>query len=190
MFDSLGKKITEASASMPISLKGVDEVPNVGSVIRVVTDDDSTAIEKPEDVDYGFSTQGESLVVPDVIMFDSRQTHSLQDPSFSKVLSVIVKGDQSGSIQSVMNYVSKLPRFNDCFVQIIDSGVGDICDSDIELAHASQADIVGFNVKLGSDAKKYIKSRNVSVRIHTSSIVYDLLDQIDVSLSVSSFLMS
>lgn len=147
-----GQAIDLALPSMPVEVLGFDKVPAVGTKLNEAT----TAFEKVE-----------NNIKNDLLA-------KLRDNGIN-LLSVIIKADKQGSLEAIM---AALESFNkdQQHLKIISSATGDISDSDIELAQATKAIVLGFNISISGTAKKMGERGHVLIRTYT--IIYELIDEL------------
>ncbi len=170
MFDYKGNKVEEAGPSMPVVILGLSEVPNAGDLLYGV-DDEKTARALAEDNKGIYRAQ----------QMRSDQKVSLDD-LFEKIklgeikdLNIIIKGDVRGSIEALKQSLEKLDT-EEVKTNIIHTGVGGITESDIMLASASNAIVVGFNVRPNLNATEVSKREKVDIR--TYRIIYEAIEDI------------
>ena len=170
MFDDNGKKIKEAGPSIPVEVLGLSEVPSAGDRF-VVCKDEKTARNMAE-------TRKEKM------RQDSHQTShrvSLEDlysqiqEGKVKELSAIVKADVQGSVEAIKQSLEKLST-DDVKVRVIHGAVGAITETDITLAAASNALVIGFNVRPDSNAVAQAEKEGVSIK--TYRIIYDAIEDV------------
>ena len=178
MFDDKGKKIKKATPSTPVMILGLSEVPDAGSFIYAVKDE-KTARSYAQRI---INLQKENMI-------SSSNKVSLDD-LFSKIqegnlkeLKIIVKTDVKGTIDAVKNSLEKLSN-EEVKVNIIHGGVGGINESDVMLASASNAIIIGFNVRPSQVAIDMAKDEKVDIR--TYRVIYDAIE--DIKLAVKGML--
>ncbi len=169
MFDENGRSIEEAPPSMPVVVLGLAGAPNAGDEILVVESE-----RKAREV--ALYRQGKSR---DVKL--ARQTTRAEDV-FSQlgedkagVVAVLIKGDVQGSVEALREALTKLST-EEVQVKLIASGLGGITVSDVQLAAASNALIIGFNVRADSGARDAMKETGVEVRYY--SIIYEAIDDV------------
>ncbi len=170
MYDSRGRQVKKAGPATPVELVGLEEVPQAGDVFLVV-DDEKTA----KDV-----TERRKLTKRDKDM-SGRSTMTLED-LFAKEqageksdLKVIVKSDVQGSLEALLQALNKLEG-KEVKLNVIHSGVGGIIESDVTLAKASEARILGFNVRPFGNAASLAEQNGVEIR--TYRVIYDMLDDV------------
>ena len=174
MLDDKGKKVKKAGPSMPVVILGLSEVPNAGDLIYAV-DDEKTA-----------RTLGErNRAIIRAEHMRSDQKISLDD-LFERIklgeikdLNIIIKGDVRGSIEALKQSLEKLDT-EEVKTNIIHGGVGGITESDIMLASASNAIVVGFNVRPNLNAIEIAKREKVDVR--TYRVIYEAIEDIQAAI--------
>jgi translation initiation factor IF-2 len=174
MTDENGKRITKAGPSVPVEVTGLDDVPTGGDIFNVVTDERLAR----ELVDQRKREQKEEL-------FNSRTKVTLDNlfeqmqQGDMKELKIIVKADVQGSVEAVRQSLEKLSN-QEVRVSVIHGGVGAISESDVMLAAASNAIIVGFNVRPDPVAEENAKRDGVDMRLYR--IIYDCIDEIESAM--------
>ncbi len=174
MFDDKGKKVRKALPSTPVEILGLSTVPDAGEILYSV-ESDKRAREIAEDRKEKFRDK----------QIKSNQKVSLED-LFDKIsqgevkdLNIIIKADVSGSIEAVKQSLEKLSN-EEVRVKPIHGGVGAITDTDIMLASASNAIIIGFNVRPTSSAMVSAQTEKVDVR--TYRIIYKAIEDIEAAI--------
>jgi len=169
MFDENGKAVDEAPPSMPVVVLGLSTAPNAGDELLAVESE-----RKAREV--ALYRQGKFR---DVKL--ARQTTRAEDV-FSQmgeekagVVSVLIKGDVQGSVEALREALTKLST-EEVQVKVIASGLGGITVSDVQLAAASRALIIGFNVRADAGAREAVKETGVEVRYY--SIIYEAIDDV------------
>jgi translation initiation factor IF-2 len=169
MFDENGKAVDEAPPSMPVVVLGLSAAPNAGDELLAVESE-----RKAREV--ALYRQGKFR---DVKL--ARQTTRAEDV-FSQmgeekagVVSVLIKGDVQGSVEALREALTKLST-EEVQVKVIASGLGGITVSDVQLAAASRALIIGFNVRADAGAREAVKDTGVEVRYY--SIIYEAIDDV------------
>ena len=174
MTDDNGNKVQSAGPSVPVEITGLDDVPTGGDVFNAVSDERLAR----ELVDQRKTAQKEEK-------FNARTKVTL-DNLFDqmklddmKELKIIVKADVQGSVEAVRQSLEKLSN-EEIRVNVIHSGVGAIRESDVMLASASNAIIVGFNVRPDSVAEENAKNDGVDIRLYR--IIYDCIEEIQAAM--------
>ena len=170
MFDENGNKVKEAGPSTPVQLLGLNGAPQAGDSINVM-DDDRSARE--------IANKREQLQRMQGIMTQKHVTldeigRRIAIGSF-KELNIIVKGDVDGSVEAMSGSLIKLSK-ESVQVNVIHSAVGQISESDVLLAAASNAIIVGFQVRPSAAARKVAEQEEIEIRLY--SIIYDAINDI------------
>ena len=170
MFDENGRKVTEAGPSTPVQVLGLNGAPQAGDTFNVM-DDDRSARE--------IANKREQLQRMQGIMTQKHVTldeigRRIAIGSF-KELNIIVKGDVDGSVEAMSGSLIKLSK-ETVQVNVINSAVGQISESDVLLAAASNAIIVGFQVRPSAAARKAAEKEQIDIRLY--SIIYDAINEI------------
>ena len=170
MFNENGKKVTEAGPSTPVQVLGLNGAPQAGDTFNVM-DDDRSARE--------IANKREQLQRMQGIMTQKHVTldeigRRIAIGSF-KELNIIVKGDVDGSVEAMSGSLIKLSK-ESVQVNVIHAAVGQISESDVLLAAASNAIIVGFQVRPSAAARKVAEKEEIEIRLY--SIIYDAINDI------------
>ena len=174
MTDERGRRIQSAGPSVPVEVTGLDDVPTGGDIFNAVSDERLAR----ELVEQRRSEQKEE-------MFNSRTKVTLDNlfdqmqQGEMKELKIIVKADVQGSVEAVRQSLEKLSN-DEVRVVVIHGGVGAINESDVMLANASNAIIVGFNVRPDPVAEANAKRDNVDMRLYR--IIYDCIGEIESAM--------
>lgn len=170
MFDHRGKKMTTAGPSTPVLMLGLDGAPQAGDKFNVMeTDREAREIAtKREQIQREQSIRTKKHITLDEI------GRRLAIGSF-KELNVIVKGDVDGSIEALSDSLLKLST-EEVQVNIIHKAVGQISESDVLLASASDAVIIGFQVRPSSQARRTAENEEIEIRLY--SIIYDAINDV------------
>ena len=171
--DDLGREVMEAGPSTPVEITGLSEVPSSGDKFMAFeTEKEAKTIaeNRKEQFKLKESKKSKSVTLDD--LFDKIQ-------SGIKEINVILKTDVKGTEEAVRNALSKI-EVEDVRVKIIRSGVGTITESDIVLANASDAIIVGFNVRPNAKTLEVAKEYNVDIRLH--NIIYKLVEEMESAM--------
>ncbi|HHW02813.1 MAG TPA: translation initiation factor IF-2 [Thermoanaerobacterales bacterium] len=174
LFDSRGKKIKSAGPSIPVEVLGLSEVPYAGDILRVVDNEkEAKSIAESRKI-----VQKEAeYVTPQKISLN--QLFEKMQKGEVKELNIILKADVQGSIEALKQALEKCST-SEVQVKIIHGGVGAINESDVMLAAASNAIIIGFNVRPDSNAKKIAEKEHIDIR--TYRIIYDVIDDIQAAM--------
>ncbi|MBU3098855.1 MULTISPECIES: translation initiation factor IF-2 [Clostridium] len=174
MFDDKGKKIKTAGPSIPVEILGLSDVPSAGDRFNVIKDE-KTARNMAEA--RKTNLREEHFQASNRVSMENLY-NQIQEGSV-KELGVIVKADVQGSVEAVRQSLEKLSTDN-VKVRVIHSGVGAITETDVVLAAASNAIIIGFNVRPDNNAA--IVGEKEKVEIKTYRIIYDALDDIKLAM--------
>lgn len=170
MFDHLGKKLKEAGPSTPVQVLGLSGAPQAGDTIKVYdTEREARDIANSR----GQINREQTMRTKKHITLDEIGRR-LAIGSF-KELNLIIKGDVDGSVEALSDSLLKLSK-DEVSVNIIHKGVGQISESDVLLASASDAIILGFQVRPSGNAKKVAEQEEIEIRHY--SIIYDAINQI------------
>jgi translation initiation factor IF-2 len=175
MTDYRGQKLTEAGPSTPVEVLGLSDVPGAGDRIEFAKDERTAreiAVTRQSDI------RAKTIVQTSRGMTRSGLLTKLNTEGL-KQLNLVIKADVQGSVEAVKGMLEKL-RNEEVETKIVLSGVGPITESDILLANASDAIVVGFNVKPEGGARKESEKQNVEIR--TYNIIYELIEDIEAAL--------
>lgn len=170
MLNDEGKNVKKATPSIPVMILGLSEVPNAGEKLYA-TEDEKTArniAEKTHEIRREEKLKASQKVSLDDL-FDQIQEGEIKE------LSVIIKADVRGSIEAISQTLMKLET-DEVKINIIHGGVGGITESDVMLASASNAIVIGFNVRPTLTAIDLSKEENVDIR--TYRVIYDAIEDI------------
>ena len=173
MMDDKGRRVKEAGPSTPVEILGLSDVPNAGEIF-VATENEKEARNFAET----FITQGREKLLEET----KSKSLSLNDifnqikEGSLKELALIVKADVQGSVEAVKQSLQKLSN-EEVVVKIIHGGVGAINESDVSLASASNAIIIGFNVRPDATAKATAEREGVDVRLYR--VIYDAIADVE-----------
>jgi translation initiation factor IF-2 len=170
MFDDRGQPIREAEPSMPAEVLGLDSLPDVGDTFQVVTD---TA--KAKQIVIYRESKARDVAMSKTGRITLEQLHEQLKEGEVKELNIIVKTDVSGTAEVLSDMMQKLSS-DKVKIRVIHSGVGAINETDVLLASASNAIIVGFNVRPERNATALAEQEKVDIRLHT--IIYELADEL------------
>ena len=175
MMDDKGRRVKEAGPSTPVEILGLNDVPNAGEVFV------STVNEKEaRNFAETFITEGKNKLIE-----DTKAKLSLDD-LFSQIkagnvkeLPIIVKADVQGSVEAVKQSLVKLSN-EEVVVKVIHGGVGTITESDVTLASASNAIIIGFNVRPDATAKSIADREKMDVRLYR--VIYQAIEDVEAAM--------
>ena len=175
MMDDKGRRVKEAGPSTPVEILGLNDVPNAGEVF-VQTDNEKEARGFAET----FISEGKNKLIE-----DTKMKLSLDD-LFSQIkagnvkeLPLIVKADVQGSVEAVKQSLVKLSN-EEVVIKVIHGGVGAINESDVSLAAASNAIIIGFNVRPDATAKSIAEREKVDVRLYR--VIYQAIEDVEAAM--------
>ena len=173
MFNDRGKRIQKAPPSTPVSILGLSEVPQAGDHLEVVHDE-RTAKQRAQQEAERRRTEATPLgqVSLDTLYMQMQEGKV-------KELNVVLKSDVQGSSGAIKNALSKLGEEN-MKVRLIHEGIGNISETDVHLAGASGAIIIGFNVKADGAAQREAQKEGVDIRYY--EVIYKLIDDIQAAL--------
>ncbi|MDR1800927.1 MAG: translation initiation factor IF-2 [Lachnospiraceae bacterium] len=175
MMDDKGRKVKEAKPSMPVEILGLNDVPDAGDVF-VAFDNDKEA-----------RNFGETFIAQNrVKLIDDTKKQLSLDDLFTQIkegnlkeLGIIVKADVQGSVEAVKQSLLKLSN-EEVVVKVIHGAVGAINESDVSLASASNAIIIGFNVRPDATAKETAEREKVDIRLYR--VIYNAIDDIEAAM--------
>ena len=170
MFDDRGRSITEAGPSTPVEILGLEGMPDAGDTFLVMADrDKAKGIAQYRKMKEREAQLAKSSRVSLEGLAEQIKQAGVKD------LNVIVKGDVQGSVEVIAEDLSHMST-EKVRVRVLHSGVGAITESDVLLASASNAIIIGFNVRPDRNSAEVAARENVEIRLH--SIIYELRDEI------------
>ena len=169
MYDDRGDQIRVAESSMPVEVLGLESLPEIGDTFQVVTD---TAKAKQIVIYREAKTREQAMARGTRVTLETLHKH-LQEGEI-KDLNVILKTDVGGSAEVLTDMMQKLSN-DKVRVRVIHSGVGAINETDVLLASASEAVVIGFNVRPERNAAALAEQEKVDIRLHT--IIYELSDE-------------
>ncbi|OVZ57809.1 translation initiation factor IF-2 [Pigmentiphaga sp. NML080357] len=174
MLDEIGKPISEAGPSIPVEIQGLTEVPAAGDELIVLNDERKAR-------EIALFRQGKFRDVK-LARQQAAKLESLFDNMGEGVqtLALIVKTDVQGSQEALVQALTKLST-DEVRVQVVHAAVGGVSESDINLAIASKAVVIGFNVRADASAKKLAENNGIDVRYY--NIIYDAVDDVKSAMS-------
>jgi len=176
MTNDKGVEILEVMPSVPVEIQGLSHVPHAGDKFNVV----QTEKQAKDIAEYRERVAKEKKI--SIAPRSSLEDLFLKASGSSKIkeLPLIIKGDVHGSVEAISSSLLKLPN-EEIKLRILHSAVGPITESDVSLAHASSAIIIGFNVRAGTNASSAAEKDKVEIRYYR--IIYDLIDDIKAIMS-------
>ena len=175
MFGDQGEPIREAGPSMPAEVLGLESLPEVGDTLQVVTD---TA--KAKQIVIYREAKARELAMSKTNRITLDQLHDQLKEGETKELNIILKTDVGGTAEVLTDTLQKLSN-EKVKIRVLHSGVGAITETDVLLASASNAIIVGFNVRPDRAAQTTAEQEKVDIRLH--SIIYELADEIKKAMT-------
>jgi translation initiation factor IF-2 len=173
MLDENGKPVEQVGPSFPVEIQGLSEVPVAGETVVALSDERKAR-------EIALFRQGKFRDVKLARQHAAKLENVFEQKGEVKVLALIIKADVQGSYEALTHALQRLST-DEVRVNIIHSGVGAITESDINLALASKAVVIGFNSRADAVARKLIASTGVDVRYY--SIIYEAVDEIKAALS-------
>jgi translation initiation factor IF-2 len=175
MLDENGKSITQAGPSIPVEIQGLTEVPAAGEEVMVLTDErkarEIALFRQGKYRDVKLAKQQAAKLEN---MFDQMAEGEVKN------LALIIKSDVQGSQEALVSSMQKLST-SEVRVQVVHAAVGGISESDVNLALASKAVIIGFNVRADASARKLAEGSGIDIRYY--NIIYDAIDEIKAAMS-------
>lgn len=174
MTNELGKNLAEAGPSIPVEIQGLTEVPAAGDELIAMADERKAR-------EIALFRQGKYRDVKLARQQAARLESLFEDASDeAKVLSLIIKTDVQGSQEALVSSLLKLAT-DEVKVQVVHAAVGGISESDVNLAIASNAVILGFNVRAEATARKQAELNGIDIRYY--NVIYDAVDEVKAALS-------
>ncbi|MBB3321895.1 MULTISPECIES: translation initiation factor IF-2 [Atlantibacter] len=175
MRDELGREVTEAGPSIPVEILGLSGVPAAGDEVTVVRDE-----KKAREV--ALYRQGKFREVKLARQQKSKLENMFANMTEGEVseVNIVLKADVQGSVEAISDSLLKLST-DEVKVKIVGSGVGGITETDATLAAASNAILVGFNVRADASARRVIEAESLDLRYY--SVIYHLIDEVKAAMS-------
>jgi len=171
LIDDQGERIEKAGPSVPVEVLGLNGTPEAGDVLNVVEDEAKAR----EIADYrGRKAREKQAAQGARATLDQLLAQAKTDENV-KELPIVIKSDVQGSAEAIVQALEKLST-DEVRVRILHSGVGAVTESDVNLAEASTAPIIGFNVRANAPARESANQKGIEVRYY--SVIYDLVDDI------------
>ncbi|WP_435165014.1 translation initiation factor IF-2 [Falsirhodobacter sp. 1013] len=176
LINDKGERVNEAGPSVPVEVLGLDGTPRAGDVLNVV----ETEAQAREIASYRENAaKDKRAAVGAATTLEQLMAKAKADKDVAE-LPVLVKADVQGSAEAIVQALEKVGN-DEVRVRVLHSGVGAITDSDVGLAEASNAPIIGFNVRANASARNSAHQKGVEIRYY--SIIYDLVDDIKAAAS-------
>ncbi len=176
LINDKGERVDQAGPSVPVEVLGLNGTPEAGDVLNVV----ETEAQAREIADYRHqAAKDKRAAAGAATTLEQLMAKAKADESVAE-LPVLVKADVQGSAEAIVQALEKVGN-EEVRVRVLHSGVGAITDSDVGLAEASGAPIIGFNVRANSSARNSANQKGVELRYY--SIIYDLVDDVKAAAS-------
>ncbi|MCU0954520.1 MAG: translation initiation factor IF-2 [Hyphomicrobium sp.] len=175
LINDKGQNIAEAGPSVPVEILGFDSAPEAGDQVAVVENEARAR----EITDYRIRKRRETLGAAGSKSTLEQMMQQLKEAG-KKEFNLLIKGDVQGSVEAIGGALKKLGT-DEVEARIVHSGVGGITESDIALAAASKAVVIGFNVRANAQAKQAADAAGIEIRYY--NIIYDLLDDVKAAMS-------
>ncbi|MBC7324921.1 MAG: translation initiation factor IF-2, partial [Moorella sp. (in: Bacteria)] len=170
MFDDKGERVKRAEPSMPVEVLGLSELPQAGDIFQVVENEklarQVAALRQAE-------RRQEELKAPGKTSLDD--LFKQMEAGEVKELNLVVKGDVQGSVEALRTALEQLST-SEVKLSIIHTGVGAITETDVMLAAASKAIIIGFNVRPDTNTRKAAEEAGVEIRLYR--VIYEVIDEV------------
>ena len=176
LIDDKGERVTEAGPSVPVEVLGLNGTPEAGDVLNVV----ETEAQAREIADYRISAAKDKRAAAGAATTLQELMAKAKADETVAELPVVVKADVQGSAEAIVQALEKVGN-DEVRVRVLHSGVGAITESDVGLAEASSAPVIGFNVRANAPARNSANQKGVEIRYY--SIIYDLVDDIKAAAS-------
>ena len=174
MSDHLGNRVETAPPSYPVEVQGLEDVPMAGDGFRVI---DEKVAKQVSSLRQDEKKREEQMKTAKVSLDDFFK--QIQEGEV-KELNLIIKGDVQGSIEALVQSLARIST-DEVKVNVIHSGVGAIRETDVMLASASNAIIIGFNVRPDTNARKYAEEENIDVRLYR--VIYEAIEDIKKAMA-------
>ena len=176
LIDDKGDRIKTAGPSVPVEVLGLNGTPEAGDVLNVV----DTEAQAREIAEYrANAAKDKRAAAGAATTLEQLMTKAKQDENLSE-LPILVKADVQGSAEAIVQAMEKIGN-DEVRVRVLHSGVGAITESDIGLAEASGAPVMGFNVRANASARNSANQKGVEIRYY--SVIYDLVDDVKAAAS-------
>ncbi|MBU2992270.1 translation initiation factor IF-2 [Octadecabacter sp. 1_MG-2023] len=176
LIDDKGDRVNEAGPSVPVEVLGLNGTPEAGDVLNVT----ETEAQAREIAEYRADAAKEKRAAAGAaVTLDQLMANAKADENVSE-LPILVKADVQGSAEAIVQAMEKIGN-DEVRVRVLHHGVGAITESDIGLAEASGAPVIGFNVRANASARNSANQKGVEIRYY--SIIYDLVDDVKAAAS-------
>ncbi|MEM8840581.1 MAG: translation initiation factor IF-2 [Pseudomonadota bacterium] len=177
LINDKGERVTEAGPSVPVEVLGLNGTPEAGDVLNVV--EDETKAREISEYRQRKTREKAAASGGAVASLDQLLAQAKADENVAK-LPVVVKSDVQGSAEAITQALEKIGN-DEVSIQVLLSSVGAITESDVNLAEASKAPIIGFNVRANAPAREAANQKGVEIRYY--SVIYDLVDDVKAAAS-------
>jgi translation initiation factor IF-2 len=174
MFDQYGRRIRQAEPSTPSAVMGFNDVPDAGDLFQIVDSEKearSIAAQRNQDKEQAQRERSHAVTLEQ--LFDRFQAGEVRE------LRLVIKADVQGSLEPIISSLEEMNN-GDISINILQSSTGNIGESDIMLAAASKAIVIGFNVDADSNSRRLAVSEGVSIRLY--DIIYRLTEDVEKAL--------
>ena len=175
LINDTGKPVKEAGPAMPVKVLGFSGLPNAGDELVVMESERATRLLSEERL---FEIRNSKLAAPQRATLENLFANIAEGQK--PTLQIVLKGDVQGSVEALVGALKEIPQTK-ITLDIIHSAVGPITESDVLLASASNAVIIGFSVKVENNASTVSKREGVQIKLY--SIIYELIDQIKEAMA-------
>ncbi len=176
MFDETGKPITEAGPSIPVEVLGLSGVPQAGDDFTIVPDERRAR----EVASFRQAKARETKLARQAPKLEDLLQRIEDEKTAATMLNLVVKADVLGSVEALRQALGELSG-TEVKVNVVSSGIGGINESDVNLAIASNAIIIAFNVRANTEARKLMETNSVDV--HYYNIIYDVIDEVKKAIN-------
>ena len=175
LINDQGKRVETAGPSVPVEVLGLNGTPEAGDVLNVV----ETEAQAREIADYRIAVAKEKRATAGASTLEQMMAKAKEDENVSE-LQILVKADVQGSAEAIVQAMEKIGN-EEVRVRVLHYGVGAITNTDVSLAEASNAPVIGFNVRANASARQVASQKGVEVRYY--SVIYDLVDDVKSAAS-------
>ena len=175
LINDQGKRVETAGPSVPVEVLGLNGTPEAGDVLNVV----ETEAQAREIADYRIAVAKEKRATAGASTLEQMMAKAKEDENVSE-LQILVKADVQGSAEAIVQAMEKIGN-EEVRVRVLHYGVGAITNTDVSLAEASNAPVIGFNVRASASARQVASQKSVEIRYY--SVIYDLVDDVKAAAS-------
>lgn len=173
--NQLGQLIKDAGVSLPVQIFGLKGIPKVSDIVEVISDNREFK-KRVKQITQSLSKKDILVISPEI----KQKTTEESEKSKIRYLNIIVRADVLGSLEAIVHSLEKLEH-PEVKVKIIKKGLGNLTESDIDLAKTANAQLVGFGVKISSLAKQLASELDLKVNIY--SVIYDIIQDINEEIN-------